>query len=201
MTVRKVGLHISVLAIILLAFIIGELDITVRTQTAAFLQQIANGGSGAGIDTAKGTSLANFPTSVTTTSRSQAGAQLTEKSARFEVSSFPASGSQATASLGADPGVRHVLDCLSFAADSSAAVAAAAGTVVARDGASGGGTIIWGYSTAHAVATGAGIQTIAAHSICGLNLVGTTNTAMTVEFNAGVTGELQSISWSGYNVQ
>lgn len=199
---QKWQLRISVLAIVLLAFIVGELDITVRSQSAAFLQQIANGAaSGAGIDTAKGTSLANFPTSVTTTARAISGAQLTEKSSRFEASSFPASGSQATASVGSEPATRHVIDCLSFAADSSAAVTAVQGTVVVRDGATGAGTIIWGFSNAHAVAAGAGVQTVLPHSICGLNLVGTTNTAMTVEFNAGVTGELQSISWSGYNIQ
>lgn len=44
------------------------------------------------------------------------------------------------------------------------------------------------------------IQTIAPHTVCGLNLAGTSNTAMTAEFNAGVTGEVQSVSISGYNV-
>lgn len=149
----------------------------------------------------KATALATMPVSTTTTARNIAGAALSEKSSRWTVVSFPAANSQGTASLAAEAAVRHVVDCVTWAADAAAAVTAAAGNLAVRDGATGAGTVIWQVAIAHQVAAGAGIQTIPPHTVCGLNLVGTTNTAMTAEFNAGVTGEVQSVSMSGYNVQ
>lgn len=156
--------------------------------------------NGTGNQTPFTSSLANLIASTTTTARNNTGSLLAEKGGRWTVVSQPAANSQATASIAAEAAVRHVVDCVSFSADAAAAVTAAAGTFVVRDGATGAGTVIWSYAVAHLVAAGAGIQTIAPHSICGLNLVGTTNTAMTAEFNAGVTGEVQGASISGYNV-
>lgn len=149
----------------------------------------------------KAAALATYPVSTTTTARSIVGANIVEKSSRWTVVSFPAAGTVGSASLAAEVGVRHVIDCISFAADASAAVTAAAGNVAIRDGATGAGTVIWQFAVAHAAAAAAGVQTVAPHSFCGLNLVGTTNTAMTAEFNAGVVGEVQSVSISGFNVQ
>jgi len=123
---------------------------------------------------------------------------VAEKGPRWVVVSQPAANSQATASVAAVAGVKRVVDCVSFSADASAAVTAAAGTFVIRDGATGAGTVIWSYAVAHQVAAVAGVQTVAPHSICGLDLIGTVNTAMTAEFNAGVTGEVQGASMSGY---
>jgi len=154
-----------------------------------------------GAQPALNTALANYPAATTTTARNVIAALVSEKSSRWTVVSAPASGTVASASLAAEAGVRHVADCITFSGDASAAVTAAAGTFVVRDGATGAGTVIWAYSIAHQVAAGAGIQTIAPHSVCGLNLVGTTNTAMTAEFNAGVTGEVQAATLTGYNVQ
>jgi hypothetical protein len=157
--------------------------------------------NGASMETVRTTSLANYVIASTLTARGQTGAQLVERAARFSVVSAPAANSQGSASIAAEAATRHVADCISWAADASAAVAAAAGTLVLRDGATGAGTVIWELRIAHTVAAGAGIQTIAATSVCGLNLVGTTNTAMTAEFNAGVTGEEQSVTLTGFNVQ
>lgn len=156
---------------------------------------------GAAFQDRRQASLSNFTVSTTLTGRNSIGAALGEKGGRWTVVSFPAANSQATASIAAEAAVRHVIDCVSFAADAGAAVAAAAGNVAIRDGATGAGTVIWQIAVAHLVAAAAGIQTIAPHSFCGLNLIGTTNTAMTAEINAGVTGEVQSVSMSGYNVQ
>jgi hypothetical protein len=66
-----------------------------------------------------------------------------------------------------------------------------------RDGATGAGTVIWTYQTAISAVTG---QNVAPFSVCGLNLVGTTNTAMTLEFQALLTNLIESVSISGYNV-
>lgn len=162
------------------------------------LSQLADG-SGT-VQTQRAVTLANYIASTTTTARNIAGAQISEKGSRWTVVSFPAANSQGTASIAAEAAVRHVVDCVTWAADAGAGVTAAAGNVAIRDGATGAGTVIWQVAVAHLVAAAAGIQTIAPHTVCGLNLVGTTNTAMTAELNAGVTGEVQSVSMSGYNI-
>lgn len=167
-----------------------------------FIPQLANGNTAAnGLETQRAASLANFTVSTTLTARNVSGVQLVVKPASWAVSSFPAANSQGTASIAAEAAVRHVVDCVSWAASAAAAVTAADGNVAIRDGATGAGTVIWQLGIAHTVAAGAGVQTVQPHSFCGLNLVGTTNTAMTAEFNAGVTGEHQGINISGYNVQ
>lgn len=166
-----------------------------------FILQLANGASsGSGLETARSATLSNFTVSSTLTSRNVAGAQLISFPSRWSVVSFPAASSQGTASIAAEAGVRHVADCVIWAADSSGAVTAAAGNLALRDGATGAGTIIMQIAVPHAVAAGAGIATIPANRVCGLNLVGTTNTAMTAEFNAGVTNEVQSVTLTGYNI-
>ena len=75
--------------------------------------------------------------------------------------------------------------------------AATALTITLRDGATGAGTIIWTYQTVVTATTG---QLVQPHSVCGLNLVGTTNTAMTLEFSASLPNLIESVSLSGYNV-
>lgn len=130
------------------------------------------------------------------------GVNLSEKGARWSVVSSPGGGSQATASKAAGgAGVRHVVDCVSFSATSSAAIVAAIGVVNVRDGATGAGTIIWQYNVAFPTAAALGLQDVSPQQICGLNLIGTANTAMTVEFGAAVTGASQTVNISGYDVQ
>jgi hypothetical protein len=146
----------------------------------------------------KGTALATFPTAVTLTSRNIVGAGLVEKSSRWSVVSNPAVSNQATASIAAEGGVRHVADCVAFSAASTTAPSLTALTVNLRDGATGAGTVIWSYQLAAANATG---QNVTPFSTCGLNLVGTTNTALTLEFSALLTNLVESVSLSGYNVQ
>lgn len=122
-----------------------------------------------------------------------------EKGTRWVATAAPSAGSVASASGAATAGLKRVVDCIAFSAESSGgAVTAAAGLVSVRDGATGAGTIIWPYAVAHQVAAGAGLQTVLPHTICGLNLAGSTNTAMTIEFDAGITNELQRVAISGY---
>jgi len=145
----------------------------------------------------KSTALTTFPASTTLTARNAVGAGLAEKSARWTVISNPAASSQATASIAAEASVRHVVDCVSFSAAAVVAPSLTALTVNVRDGATGAGTVIWTFQVVAPAATG---QTVLPHSICGLNLVGTTNTAMTLEFSALLTNLIESVSISGYNV-
>jgi len=145
----------------------------------------------------KGTALTTFPTSQTLTSRNIVGAAITERSSRWSVIHNPAAGTQAVASIAAEGGVRHVADCISFSAGSTTAPALTALTVNLRDGATGAGTIIWTHEIVISNATG---QNVLPFSTCGLNLVGTTNTAMTLEYSAGLANLLQAVSISGVNV-
>jgi len=148
-------------------------------------------------DRFRSASLSNFPLATTLTARNSIGAATTEKGSRWMVISNPAAGSQATASIAAEASVRHVVDCIAFSAAATTAPALTALTVNVRDGATGAGTIIWTYQVAIAAATG---QSVAPHSICGLNLTGTTNTAMTLEFSAALANLIESVSISGFNV-
>jgi hypothetical protein len=145
----------------------------------------------------KSAALTTFPASTTTTARNIVGAAIAEKSSRWSVISNPAASSQATASIAAEASVRHVVDCVSFSAGATTNPAATALTINVRDGATGAGTVIWTYQVVITAATG---NLVPAHSICGLNLVGTTNTAMTLEFSALLTNLIESVSISGYNV-
>lgn len=141
----------------------------------------------------------NFPASTTLTSRNAGGVQLIERPSRWTVVSNPASGSQATASLAAEAAVRHVADCISMSANAAGATVATNLTVNLRDGATGAGTIIW-TTQLGATVLAAGGYFNTPYTVCGLNLVGTTNTAMTLEYSAGLAGLIESVSLSGFNV-
>lgn len=198
MHMLKRGSLVGLLAFAYLALLLILASTTPSAQNAQLLFLGSNNG---GPQPASAVELARMPTSQTTTARNLSSVLMAEKGSRWVATSNPASGSQATASIAAEAAVRHVADCVTFSADASAAVAAAAGTVVIRDGATGAGTVLATFAVAHQVAAGAGVQTVAPLALCGLNLVGTTNTAMTAEFNAGVTGEVQAANLTGFNVQ
>jgi hypothetical protein len=152
--------------------------------------------NGTNQDKVRDARLATFPTSGTLTARNSIGAIISEKGSRWSATSAPAAGSQATASIAAEASVRHVVDCISFTAAAATAPAATALTVNLRDGASGAGTALWTFS----IVAPASVGTHATYGVCGLNLVGTTNTATTLEFAAGLANELESVQMSGFNV-
>ena len=156
---------------------------------------------GAAFQDSRMASLTNLTPSTTLTARNIIGAELAEKASRWIVQSAPAAGSVGSASIAAEAGVRHVADCVGLSADSTGAVTAAAATIVLRDGATGAGTILLTFADAVATAAAAGVEVTAPFAFCGLGLIGTTNTAMTFEYNAGVTNVVQAVWLSGYNVQ
>jgi hypothetical protein len=117
---------------------------------------------------------------------------------RLQVRSNPAVSNQATASAAAVAGVRHVADCVSFSAGSTTAPALTALTVNLRDGATGAGTVIWSQQVIIPAATG---QNVVPFSLCGLNLRGTANTAMTLEFSALLTNLIESVSLTYYELR
>lgn len=126
------------------------------------------------------------------------GPWLSEKGARWSVTSQPTAGTQASAVKAAGAaGVRHIADCASFSAASSAAVTATAVIVQLLDGA----TIIWQHVVAFPTAGAGGIQEVQPFTICGLALVGSTATSMTMQFAVGVTGAFEVVDLSGYDVR
>ena len=152
----------------------------------------------AGAQPANAVSLIAFPAASTLTSRNAAGALQAEKSSRWTVVSTPAVSTQASASIAAEASVRHVADCINFSAGSTTAPAAVTNlTVNLRDGATGAGTVIASWTVVAPAATG---QNVAPFSACGLNLVGTTNTAMTLEFSALLTNLFESVTLTGFNL-
>ncbi len=127
------------------------------------------------------------------------GARLVEKGPRWRVTSTPAVSTLASASKTAGgAGVRHVADCVAFSGGSTTAPALTKLTINLRDGASGAGTILWSYTV---VITAAAGQNVAPQTFCGLNLIGTAATAMTLEYSALLTNLFEDVSISGYDVQ
>lgn len=125
--------------------------------------------------------------------------EITEKGPRWQVTSTPAVSTQASASKGAGTGtVRHVADCVTFSGGSTTAPAATKLNINLRDGATGAGTIIWSTTVVVLAATG---QNIAPFTACGLNLVGSAATAMTLEYSALLTNLFEDVTLTGYDVQ
>lgn len=122
-------------------------------------------------------------------------AALVADFAEWSLTHTPAVGVRATSTRASVPNARHV--CRSITATLSVAVAdvAVAGVLVnLRDGATGAGTILWSDRLAIIDAAG-GLAKVA---ISGLNIVGSLNTAMTLEFAAAPgAASFESVAWSG----
>lgn len=125
------------------------------------------------------------------------GRGITEKGTRWALINAPAAAAQATTSKAAVAGVRHVADCVTIALSAIAAPTATAVSVNLRDGATGAGTVIWTQTLAAPASTG----NFATTSTCGLALIGSPNTAMTLEFSAGIASVSESVSLSGYDLE
>lgn len=150
-----------------------------------------------------GGQVALYPnsTAATLTSALNVTPGVVEKGARWTQLSQPAAGTQATTSKAAGSAtVRHVADCVSFSGATTAAVAANTQlSVNLRDGATGAGTVIWTQTVA--ITTTLVGQSVAPFSICGLNLIGSLATAMTLEYSALLANLFESVALSGYDVE
>jgi len=166
--------------------------------TTAQLSEVFNmGWNGGTWDRLRTASAANLTTGT------QTGSLITEKGARWSATHAPAAGTAASVvrSAGA-AGVRHVADCVSYSAGAISAPSATATTLTLRDGASGAGTIVWQKQLTIPATTGVHAN----ESFCGLGIVGSAATAMTLEFPGvfsptGLTNEIVSVNLSGYDVQ
>lgn len=121
--------------------------------------------------------------------------------ATFTLMHAPSSATQATASQAANPGEKHVADCLmaTFAALTTAPTAVQVAVVI-RDGPTGAGTILFQAVMSLPATGGANAPPIVACPTGGLGLIGTVNTAMTVEFTAsGGTNTVESVFLRGHD--
>lgn len=126
---------------------------------------------------------------------------LVHQPGNWSITHTPTANTQATITRAAGgAGIRHV--CTSITALLSAPAAATSGVVQInlRDGGTGAGTILWSATVqiggASSVSGGAvGV------SISGLNIFGTANTAMTLEFSAaGGANTSESVALTGHDV-
>jgi hypothetical protein len=125
------------------------------------------------------------------------GSGVIEKGGRWNQTSVPAAGSQATTTRAAGGGQQQVVDCVGFSAGSTTAPALTQLVVNLRDGATGAGTVLASWTVIISAATG---QNVAPHSFCGLNIHGTTATAMTIEFSAALANLFENVWMSGYTI-
>jgi hypothetical protein len=123
------------------------------------------------------------------------GAPLVTPPGEWTINSEPAANTTATATRAAGgAGVRHVLKSINASLIGVAAIAAPI-SVVVRDGATGVGAILWSDKL-FAAAAGSRDRV----TLVGLNIVGTANTAMTVEFTAGPGAtNFEVLSATGYD--
>lgn len=117
----------------------------------------------------------------------------------WAVSHAPAAAVQATASKAAEVGLRHVATAISFSViTTTTAPTTATLTVTLRDGATGAGTVlmVWRVRVSAAMTD----INVAQVTLGGLNVAGSVNTAMTLEFDAGDINTLEDVSLTGYTV-
>jgi hypothetical protein len=127
---------------------------------------------------------------------SSKGAQLATAPGEWTLNSEPAANTTATATRAAGgAGVRHVLTSVNASLIGVAAIAAPI-SVVVRDGATGVGAILWRDKLFTPAAGSRDRLTIS-----GLNIVGSVNTAITVEFTGGPGAtNFEVLSATGYDV-
>jgi hypothetical protein len=93
-------------------------------------------------------------------------------------------------------GVKHVATCISVSIGLNPSAPSPEGElVVLRDGASGTGTIL--FQTYSLLQPGQ----VFAQSVCDLNIVGSSNTSMTLEFESNTTYLTETVNLVGYDAQ
>ena len=108
----------------------------------------------------------------------------------------PGSGSTATISKAAGGGtVRHFCSAISATVGCSTAPVATDFIVNLRDGATGAGTILMSWNLALQATAGDRSGVV----LSGLNIAGSANTAMTLEFTGGATSCIEHVALVGYD--
>lgn len=116
---------------------------------------------------------------------------------QWAINNAPAAALAATTTRAPVAGQRHRATAISFSViTTTTAPTVATLTVTLRDGASGAGTIlmVWRVRVAAAMTD----TNVAQVVLGGLNVVGSVNTAMTLEFDVGTLNTLEDVSLTGY---
>lgn len=117
----------------------------------------------------------------------------------WAINDAPAAAVAASASRAPVIGQSHHATAISFSViTTTTAPTTATLTVTLRDGASGAGTVlmVWRVRVSAAMTD----QNVAQVVLGGLNVVGSINTAMTLEFDVGTLNTLEDVSLTGYTV-
>lgn len=159
------------------------------TPSGALLSALADGATGAQFSEATAVKLGAMTAMCS---------QLVAPPGEWAINSAPAAGTQASVTRAAGgAGVRHVAKAVAITLASTGLLPTVATfTVSLRDGPSGGGAILMTW----VIRVDAAInKNYAPITMCGLNVVGSADTAMTIEFNAGAANLLQAVSLTGYD--
>lgn len=125
------------------------------------------------------------------------GSFTTTSPDEWAINHAPIAGAQATASRAPVVGQSHRATAISFSViTTTSAPTTATLTVTLRDGASGAGTVlmVWRVRVSAAMTD----TNVAQVTLGGLNVVGSVNTAMTLEFDVGNLNTLEDVSLTGY---
>lgn len=123
------------------------------------------------------------------------GLLATRKGPDWSLFVTPAVGIRASRSRGAEPAGKHVCTSLSITFAVAAADVATGGIVQLRDGATGAGTVLWERRLIVMDAAGGTLLV----DLSDLAIVGSLNTAMTLEFSAAPgAASFQSVAFTGY---
>lgn len=126
----------------------------------------------------------------------QSGAQMVAGPSQWSAFATPALAAQATCNRAAGgAGVRHVCKTITFTLSASTAPVATQMVIALRDGATGVGTIIWSLSIQ--VPAAAFIQNL---HITGIDVMGSANAIMCLEFTALLANLNESVAMTGYDV-
>lgn len=127
----------------------------------------------------------------------QAQAIMSAQPGEWAVNHVPAANTKATITQAAGgAGVRHVCRSITATVVGLAAAAEAVVVVQLRDGATGAGTVLWSTNLLITGTTGSQVGV----TLPGLNIVGSDDTAMTLEFvGAGGASTYESVALTGYS--
>lgn len=129
----------------------------------------------------------------------QRGGSTQAAAANWAISSAPATSSQATVSKAAVPGWRHVAGNVCFSGTTGGtAPAVTSFNVNLRDGATGAGTVLASWTVL--IPATINVQAPAPFCTGPLNIGGSVNTAMTIEFSASLTNLNENVSMVGFDI-
>lgn len=145
-------------------------------------------------DTATGAQVATVDSLVSNT---YAGGLVVLQPTTWSLVHTPSAATQATVSQAAGgSGVQFVAQSISFSLSVDGTHAQTAIQINLRDGATGAGSILWSQTIVKAAT-----EPITFFHASGLNIVGSSNTAMTLEFSAApAAGSVESVTLTGYTI-